>query len=247
MLAFVADDEVMRWTGGEAGGRETAIEVVERWIARWETNGVGQFAVVRDGRVIGRVGLLVWDARVLGNVVVCARGRERRHGARLGAHERPLRPRPRDRGGSGGASLGLRGTRYRAPDFLDRPEKRPLDPRSGQARCRSRAAGHDGPRPRARLAAPSRPVAGAIDVALELPAEQALEPHRRSRSARRGRCPSRRPRPRGDRRRPRSRRCPSRAARRGSRRARRSTHRARAPASSAARQFAYPVLRVLWP
>ena len=56
----------MRWIGGEAGGRETAIELVERWIARWETNGVGQFVVVRDGRVIGRVGLLVWDAHVLG-------------------------------------------------------------------------------------------------------------------------------------------------------------------------------------
>jgi RimJ/RimL family protein N-acetyltransferase len=63
VLAFVGDDEVMRWTGGETGGRETAIEIVERWIARWETNGVGQFAVVHDGRVIGRVGLLVWDGR----------------------------------------------------------------------------------------------------------------------------------------------------------------------------------------
>ena len=63
VLAFVGDDEVMRWTGGEPGGRDTAIETVARWIARWETNGVGQFAVVRDGRVIGRVGLLVWDKR----------------------------------------------------------------------------------------------------------------------------------------------------------------------------------------
>jgi len=53
----------MRWIGGEAGGRDAAIENVERWIARWDANGVGPFAVVYDGRVIGRVGLLVWDRR----------------------------------------------------------------------------------------------------------------------------------------------------------------------------------------
>ena len=61
LLGFVGDDEVMRWIGGEAGGRDAAIENVERWIARWDANGVGPFAVVYDGRVIGRVGLLVWD------------------------------------------------------------------------------------------------------------------------------------------------------------------------------------------
>lgn len=64
MLGFVGDDEVMRWIGGAAGGREAAIEHVERWIARWHANGVGPFAVVRDGLVIGRVGLHVWDRRV---------------------------------------------------------------------------------------------------------------------------------------------------------------------------------------
>ena len=64
MLDFVGDDEVMRWIGGEAGDRAAAIETVERWIARWERNGVGQFAVVLDGQAIGRVGLLVWDSRV---------------------------------------------------------------------------------------------------------------------------------------------------------------------------------------
>ena len=63
MLDFVGDDEVMRWIGGEAGGRETAIRQVEKWIARWDANGVGPFAVVHEGRVIGRVGLLVWDRR----------------------------------------------------------------------------------------------------------------------------------------------------------------------------------------
>jgi [ribosomal protein S5]-alanine N-acetyltransferase len=63
VLGFVGDHEVMRWIGGEAGGREAAIRQVEKWIARWEADGVGPFAVVHDGRVIGRVGLLVWDRR----------------------------------------------------------------------------------------------------------------------------------------------------------------------------------------
>jgi RimJ/RimL family protein N-acetyltransferase len=63
LLGFVGDDEVMRWIGGEAGGREAAIEHVERWIARWDANGVGPFAVVYEGHVIGRAGLLVWDRR----------------------------------------------------------------------------------------------------------------------------------------------------------------------------------------
>ena len=63
VVELVSDDEVQRWIGGEAGGRELAAETVERWIARWERNGVGQFAVLLDGRVIGRVGLLVWDSR----------------------------------------------------------------------------------------------------------------------------------------------------------------------------------------
>jgi RimJ/RimL family protein N-acetyltransferase len=63
VLAIVEDGEVMRWIGGEAGGREMAVQQVENWIARWNANGVGPFAVVLDGRVIGRAGLLVWDRR----------------------------------------------------------------------------------------------------------------------------------------------------------------------------------------
>ncbi len=63
IVEFVGDGEVMRWIGGEPGDRAAAIEHVERWIARWERNGVGQFVVLLDGRPIGRVGLLVWDAR----------------------------------------------------------------------------------------------------------------------------------------------------------------------------------------
>ena len=32
VLGFVGDHEVMRWIGGEAGGREMAIQHVEKWI-----------------------------------------------------------------------------------------------------------------------------------------------------------------------------------------------------------------------
>src|SRR5207302_6776483 len=63
VLEFVGDEEVMRWIGGEAGNRDAAVESVERWIGRWNRNGVGQFAVLLDGHAIGRVGLLVWDVR----------------------------------------------------------------------------------------------------------------------------------------------------------------------------------------
>ena len=64
LLDFVGDNEVMRWIGGEPGDHAAAVEHVERWLARWDANDVGQFAVVLDGRVIGRVGLLVWDSRL---------------------------------------------------------------------------------------------------------------------------------------------------------------------------------------
>jgi RimJ/RimL family protein N-acetyltransferase len=64
MLELVGDHEVMRWLGGEVGGRDLARATVERWIAGWEGDGVGHFAILHDGEVIGRVGLLVWDSRV---------------------------------------------------------------------------------------------------------------------------------------------------------------------------------------
>jgi RimJ/RimL family protein N-acetyltransferase len=39
--------------------------VVGAWLKRWEDNGCGPFSVIRrlDGRWLGRVGILVWDAR----------------------------------------------------------------------------------------------------------------------------------------------------------------------------------------
>jgi RimJ/RimL family protein N-acetyltransferase len=60
LTEFVGDAEVQRWTGG-AG--ETPAEVIERWVRRWERNEIGQFVVELDGRLIGRVGFIVWDRR----------------------------------------------------------------------------------------------------------------------------------------------------------------------------------------
>jgi RimJ/RimL family protein N-acetyltransferase len=66
LLAFVGDDAVMRPIGSEPGGIEVAVEHVERWIARWETNGMGPF-ILEDAharRSLGRVGPLVWNSRI---------------------------------------------------------------------------------------------------------------------------------------------------------------------------------------
>lgn len=60
---MAADPEVMPWVGDEPGGRELAEELVRRWCGRWERNGVGPFAVICGGTVIGRTELLVWDRR----------------------------------------------------------------------------------------------------------------------------------------------------------------------------------------
>ena len=60
LAEFVVDAEVQRWIGGTA---ESPRDVIERWVRRWELNGVGQFIVELDGTFIGRVGFLVWDDR----------------------------------------------------------------------------------------------------------------------------------------------------------------------------------------
>ncbi len=66
LLDFVGDPEVMRWIGSEPGGLDVAVEHLERWIRRWQADGMGQFLVTQkeDHRVIGRVGPLVWNALV---------------------------------------------------------------------------------------------------------------------------------------------------------------------------------------
>ena len=60
LTEFVSDEDMQRWIGGVG---ESPREVIERWVGRWERNGVGQFIVELGGAFIGRVGFLVWDAR----------------------------------------------------------------------------------------------------------------------------------------------------------------------------------------
>jgi RimJ/RimL family protein N-acetyltransferase len=62
---YLTDPEVMRFLGGETVPREDAPEVMQRWLDRWEQNGLGHFVLERreDGRFIGRVGFVVWDTR----------------------------------------------------------------------------------------------------------------------------------------------------------------------------------------
>ena len=63
LLAYVGDPEVTRWIGGETGDRAATVAKIEEWLARWDANGIGPFCVVREGRVLGRCGFVVWDAR----------------------------------------------------------------------------------------------------------------------------------------------------------------------------------------
>ena len=63
LLEFVGDREALRWIGDGPGGLDKAQAILERWIGRWERNGIGQFVVDLDGELIGRVGLIVWDRR----------------------------------------------------------------------------------------------------------------------------------------------------------------------------------------
>ena len=64
MSEYLNDPEAMRFIGGADPNADPA-DVIAKWIRRWETNGVGPFAVERreDGRVLGRAGFLVWDTR----------------------------------------------------------------------------------------------------------------------------------------------------------------------------------------
>ncbi|MHB8469986.1 MAG: GNAT family N-acetyltransferase [Gaiellaceae bacterium] len=53
------DADELLGTGGEAGDTDA----IERWLSEWDANGIGYFAVVRDGGVLGRAGFHVWDSR----------------------------------------------------------------------------------------------------------------------------------------------------------------------------------------
>jgi ribosomal-protein-alanine N-acetyltransferase len=59
------DPEAMRYIGaGETRDLAGTRALLERSLERWEADGFGHFAVERkeDGRVVGRVGFVVWDA-----------------------------------------------------------------------------------------------------------------------------------------------------------------------------------------
>jgi RimJ/RimL family protein N-acetyltransferase len=62
---LLGDREVMRFLGGETVPPEDVPVVVQKWLDRWELNGVGPFVLERrdDGRFLGRAGILVWDTR----------------------------------------------------------------------------------------------------------------------------------------------------------------------------------------
>jgi RimJ/RimL family protein N-acetyltransferase len=65
LAPMYADPEVMRFVGdGRPLTRAETERSVKRMIQRWEADGFGLFTTVRkdDGAVIGRVGLLVWNA-----------------------------------------------------------------------------------------------------------------------------------------------------------------------------------------
>ena len=65
LAPMYADPEVMRFVGdGRPLTRTETERSVTRMIQRWEADGFGLFTAVRkeDGAVIGRVGLLVWNA-----------------------------------------------------------------------------------------------------------------------------------------------------------------------------------------
>ena len=57
------DPEVVRYLSGTTLPREEVPRAIERMLGQWERHGVGLFSVLRkeDGRLVGRVGYLLWD------------------------------------------------------------------------------------------------------------------------------------------------------------------------------------------
>lgn len=74
---LVTDPEVMRFLGGQVVPQERVGAVLERWIRRWEDNGIGFFVVERreDGAFVGRVGLSIWDVRGWTHATLAGAGR----------------------------------------------------------------------------------------------------------------------------------------------------------------------------
>jgi RimJ/RimL family protein N-acetyltransferase len=70
------DPEVMRFLGGNVVPREHHAAVVDQWQERWELNGMGPFMIERrrDGRFLGRTGVLVWDTRTWAHATLAEAG-----------------------------------------------------------------------------------------------------------------------------------------------------------------------------
>lgn len=73
---LLTDPEVMRFLGGDVVPREDHAAVVEKWRERWNVNGMGPFLIEtrRDGRFLGRAGIVVWDSRTWTHTTVAEAG-----------------------------------------------------------------------------------------------------------------------------------------------------------------------------
>ena len=73
---LLSDPAVMRFLGGDIVRPEHHGAVVENWQQRWERNGMGPFVIERrrDGRFLGRTGILVWDSRTWTHATVAEAG-----------------------------------------------------------------------------------------------------------------------------------------------------------------------------
>lgn len=60
---LLGDERVMKFIGGGPVPRDAWPIVVEKWMQRWEDNGMGAFLLEHDGRFVGRCGMLLWDPR----------------------------------------------------------------------------------------------------------------------------------------------------------------------------------------
>jgi RimJ/RimL family protein N-acetyltransferase len=62
LVAVYADPETMRYIGdGSTTDLAGTRAAIEKWLARWDADGLGFFVIERDTQVIGRAGFLVWD------------------------------------------------------------------------------------------------------------------------------------------------------------------------------------------
>jgi RimJ/RimL family protein N-acetyltransferase len=63
VLEYFSDPVAMEFIGEPSDDPTDARTAIERWLGRWEADGLGFFAVDRreDGVMVGRIGLLVWD------------------------------------------------------------------------------------------------------------------------------------------------------------------------------------------